>query len=86
MRIESVRPDAKGRIYLGDIAKCVSSYSVEIDEMGVITLEPRVEIPAREAWLFNNPVALNSVKRGLHDTAQGKVSELEDLSQYLDEE
>ncbi len=30
-----------------------------------IILEPMVEIPAQEAWLFENETALNKVKRGL---------------------
>lgn len=85
MRIETVRPDAKGRVYLGDLAKGVSSYSVEVDEMGKITLEPRVEIPAKEMWLFKNTSAIDSVKRGLEDILGGKLSDLDDLSQYLDD-
>lgn len=86
MRMDSVRPDARGRIYLGDIAKGISSYSVELHDDGKITLDPKVEIPAREAWLYQNNTALNSVKRGLKDTANGRVSQMPDFSGYLDDE
>ena len=36
-----------------------------------IILEPMVEIPAREAWLYANKDALETVKRGL--SQKGKV-------------
>jgi hypothetical protein len=36
-----------------------------------------VTIPLSEAWLFNNPTALELVKRGLSDAAQGKVSKVD---------
>jgi hypothetical protein len=40
-------------------------------------LDPQVTIPAFELWLFKNPTALASVKRGLADAAQGKVSKVD---------
>lgn len=36
-------------------------------------LEPNVEIPAREKWLWENKDALQQVKQGLRDSAAGKV-------------
>jgi len=36
-----------------------------------IILEPMVEIPAREIWLFENKAALEKVKKGL--TQKGKI-------------
>ena len=32
---------------------------------------------ASEAWLFNNPDAMASVRRGLSDAAQGRVSKVD---------
>lgn len=40
----TLRPDSKGRIALGDLAKGVSSYRVHKDQEGNIVLEPYVEI------------------------------------------
>ena len=54
----TVRPDAKGRITLGKLAKGISSYRIHSEEGGKIVLEPFVEIPAREHWIFQNPQAL----------------------------
>lgn len=34
-------------------------------------------IPPSEAWLYENPEALETVSKGLKDAAQGKVSKLD---------
>ena len=82
----TVHPDAKGRIALGNMAKGISSFQVSTDRDGRIILEPYVEIPAREKWLFKNDVALKQVKKGLQDSIKGKVSKRGDFSQYIDAE
>jgi len=69
----TVRPDAKGRITLGNMAKGVSSFKVTVDADSRIILEPYSEIPAREKWLFENAEALASVKRGLVDAQAGRI-------------
>ena len=38
------------------------------------------KVPASEVWLFNNPEALASVRRGLADAAKGKVSKIDAAS------
>jgi|GEM_PF-3857993 len=40
-------------------------------------------LPVREQWLHNNKAALESVKKGLEDSYQGRVHYLGDFSQYL---
>jgi len=44
---------------------------------GQIILDPQVSIPASEAWLFNNPEALESVRRGLKNASEGMVSKVD---------
>lgn len=44
---------------------------------GKIVLDPMKAVPEREAWLYQNPEALASVKRGLKDAAEGKVSDFD---------
>jgi hypothetical protein len=68
-----LRPDAKGRITLGKLAEGVSSYRARRQADGKIVLEPFVEIPADERWLYENPKALESVRRGLADSKAGRV-------------
>jgi hypothetical protein len=82
----TVRPDSKGRIALGALAKGVSSFRVHKEEDGRVVLEPFVEIPERERWLYKNPEALAMVEQGLRESAEGKTHYLGDFSQYADEE
>lgn len=82
---KTLRPDAKGRITLGSLAKGATGFSVSIDKQQRIVLEPLVEIPAREKWLFENKAALNQVKKGIQDAADGKITK-KDFSQFADEE
>ena len=82
----TVRPDSKGRIALGALAKGVSSFRAHLEAGGKIVLEPFVEIPAREHWIFKNPEALAKLERGLRDAAEGRTHYLGDFSQYADDE
>jgi len=69
----TLRPDAKGRITLGPLARGISSFHVTVDPRGRILLEPFVEIPAREKWLFENKEALSAVREGLRDAVEGRT-------------
>jgi len=82
--MKTLRLDSKGRITLGALAKDVVSFRVVVDRDHRIILEPMVEIPAREKWLFDNKMALHQVKAGIEDAAAGKVTK-RDFSKYLDE-
>ncbi len=44
------------------------------------------KIPPDEAWLYRNPEALASVRRGLQEAAEGKTSYIGSFAQYADEE
>lgn len=59
----TLRPDAKGRINLSDLAKGVSSYRVNISESGNLILIPYAEIPFSEKWIFENEDTLEKVKQ-----------------------
>jgi len=79
---ESVKPDAKKRVLLPkSLVRKGITYHIYSNSVGQIILDPQVTIPASEAWLFNNPEAIASVRRGLADAADGRVSKinLEDL-------
>ena len=79
-----LRPDSKGRVVLGELAKGVSSFRVSVDSQHRIVLEPFTEIPAREKWLFENSEALSSVRRGLEDAAAGRVSSRGSFAEFAD--
>ena len=83
--ITTIRPDAKGRVNLGKLAQGISSFRITNDGEKII-LEPYVEIPAREKWLFDNPEVLAQVKTGLAQVGAGKAKSLGSFTQYADEE
>ena len=80
--VTQVRPDAKGRVTLSKLAEGVSSFNVSKDKDGRLLLEPMVEIPAKEKWLFENKEALSSVHRGLLDAKHGRVQSLGSFAKY----
>ena len=82
-----VRPDAKGRITLGhELTRGVSGYTLTETKDHKILLEPQVEIPAREKWLFENKTALNKVERGLKDASQGKLATKGNFAEFSDDD
>lgn len=84
--VKTVRPDSKGRITLGTLAKGISSFTISQDEHNRIILEPFVEIPVREQWLLKNKKALNQIKQGLKDAAEGRLKKRGSFAKYKDEE
>ena len=80
-----IKPDTKGRIYLGKLTEGVSGFAVTVDKHHRIILDPLVEIPAREKWLFDNKEALNSVQRGLKEAKGGNFNELGSFAEYLND-
>ena len=71
-----LRPDAKGRITLGKLADGVSSYRARKQPDGKIVLEPFVEIPADERWLWEDKKALETVRKGIEDARKGRTTRM----------
>lgn len=80
-RIDSVESDDRGRIGLSKAIKAVlerlnispTAYDVYVDAEGRILLDPRVSIPAREAWLWRNETAKEQLRAGMQDAAEGRI-------------
>jgi hypothetical protein len=73
-----VKPDAKKRVVLPkSVVGEGITYHIYSNSDGQIVLDPQVTIPASELWLLNNPDAIASVRRGLSDAAQGRVSKVD---------
>ncbi len=81
-----LKPDGKGRITLGRLMDGISSVRVSVEDDGRIILEPFQEIPQREAWLYENRDALESVRNGLRQVAEGHTSYLGSFSTAGDHE
>lgn len=85
-RERTLRPDSKGRVTLGSLAAGTSGFKAHRDAKGRIILEPLVEVPASEAWLWKNEEAMKSVQRGLKESAQGKLVERGSFAHYAKSE
>lgn len=84
---KNLKVDAKKRITLGKlVTDDISSFDVEVMDNGVLMLYPKVEIPATEAWLFKNPQGLKSLKKGLEDSANGRVVQRKSFAEYAGDE
>ncbi len=66
MKAINLSVDSRKRISLTKLlpAGTISSVKAYVEEDKII-LEPMVEIPAREAWLYQNKSALKKVRTGL---------------------
>ena len=82
---ELKRPDSAGRITIG---KEYSNrlFAVQHLPNGDILLSPVVVRHEREAWLYDNKEAMESVRRGLEQSARGETHDLGSFSQYADED
>jgi hypothetical protein len=69
--------DERKRLTLGDLIKDFRRVRAYRNERGQLLIQPVVEIPASELWLFENKEALEGVKRGLKDVAEGLASKLD---------
>jgi len=69
--------DDRNRITLGEFIKGSKRVRLYKNERGEVLLQPLVEIPASELWLYQNREAFDSVQRGLRDAAEGKISRLD---------
>lgn len=87
--VTDLKADHKHRICLTKPIKAVAerfnvqdkelSFQATVNEQGQIVLEPKVSIPVREMWLWNNPSAMESLKRGLEQSARGEVFSMESV-------
>lgn len=81
----NVKPDSRNRVVLSERVQLGEdiTYHVYINEVGQILLDPQVSISASELRLYKNKKALESVQKGLKQSARGELvdfntEELED--------
>ena len=72
---KETEPDKKHRVSLGTAIQTPDGvrYKVMQNEFGQILLDPVKSVPAREAWLHENPERLQSVLRGIAQAENGQV-------------
>ncbi len=77
--------DGRHRVALSKLLKKnehVSSFRA-YREGGRIILEPMIEIPAHEVWVYDNPKALKALKEGI---AQKGRHDLGSFARYADDD
>ena len=60
-------------------------FTIDMNDAGQILLTPHA-VHSEESWLYKNPKALASVRRGLRQLAGGKRYNLGSFVQYADDE
>ena len=81
--------DSKGRItisqeWLLNTSNPTRSFKIFRNSEGDLLLRPEVSIPAREAWIFQNPKVLASIQKGISEIEDGKGEIVDDLDAFLD--
>jgi hypothetical protein len=80
MTIKTV--DARGRLTLGP-RYANRLVIVREREDGAVEIIPAEAVPAREAWLYKNPKALEAVRAGVGEARAGRFAEAPDLKAGL---
>jgi hypothetical protein len=81
-----LKPDSKGRIQLGRLAKDIVRYKVIQENDGKIILLPEVALPASEVWLYKNKEALAAVREGFEQSMSGKIKKRGSFAKYVESE
>jgi len=86
--LDSRALDSKKRITLGTIwfdktVRPIKSFQVYQNKDGDILLRPEVSIPAREAWVYENPKVFASLRKGIQEAAAGKGKVVNNLNGFL---
>jgi len=83
--------DSKNRITIGEkIIKLISTqakadgFQIFYSEEGDILLRPMVSIPSKEAWIYQHPKVLESIRQGLTEVKEGKTEKVENLKEFLE--
>ena len=81
--------DSKGRITISNEwmpykNQTVRSFKIYSNGDGDLLLRPEVTIPAREAWIYQNPDVIKSIKKGIKELEEGKGDIVDDLDSYLE--
>ena len=83
--------DSKHRITLNDKAiknplfknKKINSFQILVGKHGDILLRPSISIPAREAWIYENPQIIKTLRQGLKEAKEGKITKVTNLKKFL---
>jgi len=55
-------------------------------EAGKIVLEPVVQVPEKDHWIYKDPKALASLMKGIKDAEEGRLNDLGSFAQYAEDD
>ena len=84
--------DSRHRVTLSDRVfktltqktKKIDSFEILIGQNGHVLLRPNVSIPANEAWIYEDPKALATLRKAMHQVVEGKVTKVKDQQKFFD--
>ncbi len=68
--------DGRRRLTLVELPEGSKRVRIYKNDQGEVLLQPVIEIPASEVWLFKNEEALENVRKGLKEASEGKIKKL----------
>ena len=76
---KETEPDSKHRVNLGTSIQTPPGvrYRVMQNAMGQILLDPVKSVPAYEAWVYENPDRIASIKRGIAQAEAGQLVKID---------
>ena len=77
-------PDQRGRVTLGSLLSH-GGYRVLKNDRGQPLLDPVVQIPASEAWLWQSPELRASMERAMAQAGAGEFKDLGSFADYADD-
>jgi hypothetical protein len=85
-RVTSLSPDGRGRITLSKLLKRrptePASFAAYVNDAGQIMLDPVVEVPTRERWLYRSQKAMKALKAGLDSATKQPLVRLGSFAKY----
>lgn len=69
--------DERNRLTIGELIKGYKRVRIYKNNRGEVFLQPIVEIPASELWLFQDKETMEGVLKGIKDASDGNISRLD---------
>ena len=86
----AVLPDGRGRITLPKSVRVRLgegvSFATYVNDAGQVVLDPVVELPMRERWIYQNPRALAALKAGLNSAVDESLVDLGSFAKHADDD
>ncbi len=81
---KGIKPDTKKRVILPqDLVHEDITYHIYSNALGQILLDPQVTIPASELWIFKDKNILDSIDKGMAESANRLIVDRGSFAKYV---